>query len=425
MKEDFVQAIWKYQLFNKQELCSTDGKSIEIIQPGYAHSNAGPDFISARIKIDGIIWAGNVEIHVKSSEWYHHKHHVDPAYNNVILHVVYADDAANCYTANELRINTLVLQPYIDDATMQAYEQLSNNLQVLPCKNWWNKIDKPIVEAWLIRLCVERLMQKCENLKQRLIQTNDHWDQLFFEIVARQLGFHVNSEPMELLAKSIKVEWLQKLSDQDLSIDALFFGQAGMLQKNFNDEYPIQLKKEYAYLQKKYGLKPMDASLWKFLRLRPSNFPTLRIAQLAIIFKTHSRFFSEILEVQSLDELEHYFKLNLHPYWNTHYRFDKESPVSSKQFSEESTDQLLINTIAMVWLLYGDQKNDLNYKQKCLALLERLKPEKNRYTERFREVNYPLGSSLQSQGQRFLWENYCDHKKCLNCSIGIHGLKYS
>lgn len=425
MKEEFVHAIWKYQLFNKQNLSTVDGKSIEIIQPGFSHANAGPDFISAKIKIDGMLWAGNVELHVKSSEWYQHKHHVDPAYNNVILHVVYTDDASNCYTANELTLHTLELHSYIDDATLNAYEQLRNNLQVLPCKNWWNKIDKPTVESWLIRLCIERLMQKCAHLKQRLHQLNEHWDQLFFEIVARQLGFHVNSDPMEMLAKSIKIEWVQKLSDQDISIDALFFGQAGMLQKKFSDEYPNRLKKEYAYLQKKYNLKPMDVSLWKFLRLRPHNFPTVRIAQLASIFKTHSRFFSEILELSSLDEIEHYFELNLHPYWNNHYRFDKESPATSKQFSEESTDQLLLNTIAMVWLLYGDQKNDLNFKQKSLALMERIKPEKNRYTERFKEVNYPLGSSIQSQGQRFLWEHYCDHKKCLTCSIGIHGLKYS
>ncbi len=425
MKEEFVHTIWKYQLFNKQNLRTVDGKSIEIIQPGFSHANAGPDFISAKIKIDGMLWAGNVELHVKSSEWYLHKHHIDPAYNNVILHVVYVDDADICTTANNLNLHTLELGLLIDEKTRRAYEQLSNSLQELPCKLWWNRIDKPIVEAWLIRMCIERLMRKCENLKHRLHQLNEHWDQLFFELVARQLGFHVNSDPMEMLAKSIKIEWVQKLSDQDISIDALFFGQAGMLQKKFSDEYPNRLKKEYEFLQKKFNLSPMDLSLWKFLRLRPNNFPSVRIAQLASIFKTHSRFFSEIIELTSLEALESFFTLNLHPYWNNHFRFDKESPPNNKQFSEESMDQLLINTIAMVWLLYGDQKNDLNYKQKCIALLERIKPEKNRYTERFKEVKYPLGSSIQSQGQRFLWEHYCDHKKCLTCSIGIHGLKYS
>jgi hypothetical protein len=268
-------------------------------------------------------------------------------------------------------------------------------------------------------------MGKCQYLKARLNTIHHHWDQLFFEIVARQLGFHINAEPMERLAKSIKIEWLQKLNGQPLSIEALLFGQAGMLQRTFEEEYPNELKKEYEYLQKKYKLVPMDMSTWKFSRLRPSNFPTLRIAQLASIFRKNPRFFSEIIALTEMEKVEDFFDIKLPEYWNTHYRFEKESAWQLKQFGVDSVEQLIQNTVCIIWLLYGDVKCEEEYKIKCLQLLEHLKPERNRYTKQFDGCNYPLESSIQSQGQRFLWENYCDHKKCLTCSIGIHGLKYS
>jgi hypothetical protein len=425
MKEDFVQTVWKYQLFNTNNLVSTSGKKIEIIHPGFSHINAGPDFLSAKILIDGMLWAGNVEIHTHSSEWYAHHHHKDPAYNNVILHVVYIDDANKCLTENELELNTLVLKEYIEERTLVAYERLASDMRVLPCKSWWNKIDKSIVENWLIRLCIERLMQKCEQLKERLKILQNHWDQLFFELLARQLGFHVNAEPMERLARSIKVEYLQKLADQPLSIEALLFGQAGMLNRNFTDEYPKALQKEYQYLKKKYSLVPMELSTWKFSRLRPSNFPSIRIAQLASIIRNKPRFFSEILSIKELSTLNNYFEVELPEYWNTHFSFDKESTWRIKQIGDDSIDKLILNTICLVWLLYGDVKDDEEYKIKCLQAMERLKAENNRYTQQFDDCHYSLESSIQSQGQRFLWENYCDHKKCLTCSIGIHGLKYS
>jgi hypothetical protein len=425
MKEDFVQTVWKYQLFNSQHLVSIDGKAIEIIHPGYAHVNAGPDFISAKIKIDGILWAGNVEIHVNAAEWYHHQHHKDAAYNNVILHVVFTDDGGICTTQNNLQLHTLELKNLIDAHTLQAYQHLCADMRELPCKDWWVKIEKSIVENWLLRLCIERLMGKCQYLKARLNTIHHHWDQLFFEIVARQLGFHINAEPMERLAKSIKIEWLQKLNGQPLSIEALLFGQAGMLQRTFEEEYPNELKKEYEYLQKKYKLVPMDMSTWKFSRLRPSNFPTLRIAQLASIFRKNPRFFSEIIALTEMEKVEDFFDIKLPEYWNTHYRFEKESAWQLKQFGVDSVEQLIQNTVCIIWLLYGDVKCEEEYKIKCLQLLEHLKPERNRYTKQFDGCNYPLESSIQSQGQRFLWENYCDHKKCLTCSIGIHGLKYS
>lgn len=425
MKEEFVHAVWKYQLFNKKNLTTVDGHVIEIVHPGFSHINAGPDFLSAKIIIDGILWAGNVEIHVHSYEWNQHKHQHDPVYNNVILHVVFEDDGRVYHTQNGIPLNTFIIKPHIERNTLLAYQNLAEDMRVLPCVAWWNKLDKTIVENWLIRLCIERLMQKCGVLKARLQLMNEHWDQLFFEMVARQLGFHVNAEPMERLARSIKIEWVQKLCDQPLSIEALFFGQAGMLHRSFEEEYPKALQKEYRYLQQKYQLEPMDVSNWKFSRLRPSNFPSIRIAQLASIFRTKPRFFSEVLLIEDFTQVENFFQVTLPSYWDTHYRFDKESVWQLKHLGEDSLQQLMLNTVCLVWLLYGDVKDEEAYKIRCLQLMERMNAEKNRYTEKFQECQYELGSSIQSQGIRFLWENYCDNKKCLTCSIGIHGLKYS
>lgn len=423
MKEDFVQAIWKYQLFNTKIFKSEGGQTISVQYPGFQHINSGPDFSNARIQIDDIVWVGNVEIHTKSSEWYKHKHHLDPAYNNVILHVVFENDSDLCLTESNFLLNTLVIKAYVDDAIMDKYSVLVEDMRQLPCRYWWSKIDSEIINQWLTRMCLERFEIKSRQNQTRLSNLNEHWDQLFFELLARQMGFHVNAEPMEQLAMNIKIEWIQKLIGQPFSIEAIFFGQAGMLNRNFNDDYPSKLKYEYQYQQKKLGLKSIDLGAWKFSRLRPSNFPTLRIAQLAAIVSAHPRFFSNCLEIEDLSEIQSYFKVQLNEYWNNHYLFDKESAEISKNLGSESIDHLILNTLCYLWFLYGNAKSDHQYINKSLNFMEILKPESNRFVKVFSVCSFKVKNSLQSQGLRYLWENYCDEKKCLTCSIGIHGLK--
>ncbi len=423
MKEDFVQMVWKFQLFNQKEFTSIDGQKIRVVHPGYSHINAGPDFIASKIYIDDLLWVGNVEIHVNSSEWYSHHHHKDAAYNNVILHVVYKVDGKPCFTQNNTQLNTLVLSEYIDAAVLQKYRQLAEDMRVLPCKHWWTKIDESVVEHWLERMCISRLEEKCDEYSVRLTHLNEHWDQLFLEILARQLGFHVNSEPMARLARSIRTEWFQKNVDNPLFVEAILFGQAGMLNRSFKDEYPNQLKDEYHFISKKLDLTPLEQSTWKFSKLRPSNFPTIRIAQLAAILQKHPRFFSDCLDLTSLEEAFVFFDVRTHKYWDTHYVFDKEGAVKEKRLGEESIYQIILNCICTVWILYGNKKNEEGYVQKALDIMEVLKVENNRYVAMFNETGYNFSNCIHSQGLRYLWEYYCDDKKCLNCTIGIQGLK--
>lgn len=423
MKEDFVQTVWKFQLFNQQEFKSIDGQSIRVIHPGYSHINAGPDFIAAKIYIDDLLWVGNVEIHTHSSEWYAHHHHVDDAYNNVILHVVFLNDGKPCYTKNKNKLNTLVLKDYISSDIIEKYEQLAEDMRVLPCKNWWKNIDESIVEQWLDRMCISRLEQKCEEYTERLIQLNEHWDQLFLEVLAKQLGFHVNAEPMARLARSIKTEWFQKNVDNPLFIEAILFGQAGMLNRNFKDDYPNQLKEEYQFISQKLNLVPFEYSTWKFSKLRPSNFPSIRIAQLASILQNHPRFFSECLHIEKIEDAYSFFDVKTHNYWNTHYTFDKLSSHKEKKLGEESALQLILNTICSIWVVYGNFKSEDAYIQKAIDVMEILKVENNRYVSLFKETEYNFKNCVHSQGLRYLWEYYCDSKNCLNCTIGIQGLK--
>lgn len=423
MKEDFVHTVWKFQLLNKQEFTSVSGQSIRVVHPGFSHINAGPDFTTAKLLIDGILWIGNVEIHVNASEWYAHHHHLDPAYNNVILHVVFSNHHKICFTQNGLPLNTLVLAPYIDDEVLNTYAKLSEDMRVLPCKNWWNKIEKSIVEHWLERMCISRLEEKCIELKSRLIHLNEHWDQLFFEVLSRQLGFHVNALPMERLARSLPTELFQKNIDNPLFVEAILFGQAGMLNREFTDDYPNALKNEYSFLKTKYNLTAFDEFNWKFSRLRPQNFPTIRIAQLAAILQLHPRIFRECLTLNDPKEWYSFFDVTTHNYWDTHYVFDRSSTLVKKRIGAESLNQLLLNTLCSIWVLYGNVYKDPEYIQKALDLMNLLKVENNRYVSMFVETEYNFNSSVHSQGLRFLWEQYCNDKKCLTCSIGLQGLK--
>ncbi len=423
MNEDFVQAVWKHQLFNQQEFKTTNGQSIRVVHPGTLNTDAGPDFNSAKVFIDNLLWVGNVEIHVHSSDWNKHHHYTDSAYNNVILHVVYIDDVEFCKTANDLLLTTLVIKPYLNSELVENYQLLLADLREIPCKHWWLRMEEPIVEKWLERMCVSRYEQKCILLRERLFALNGHWDQLFFEILSRQLGFFVNAEPMEQLAQSIKTEWIQKLAYQPLSIEALLFGQAGMLNRNFDDNYPNELKNEYAYLQKKYNIKPIVNTNWKFSRLRPSNFPTIRIAQLAAILIKHPRLFSDCLNIQKAKDAYHFFDVEVYTYWESHYTFDRETKEKGKKIGQDSIEQILLNTLCLLWILYANVKGEEVYLEKAFDLMEILKPEENRFVKSFAETQFKFRNSIHSQGLRFLKENYCDEKKCLTCSIGINGLK--
>lgn len=422
MREEFVQTVWKYQLFDRNQLRTTNGASIEIVHQGFLQHHSGPDFSAARILIDGMLWVGNVEIHVTAKEWNQHRHFVDPAYDNVILHVVYTDDKEICKTNTGRELPCLEISKRIPNDIVERYEQLANDFRVFPCAKYWKKIPYSEINSWLVQLALQRIEEKIEPIKLRLTDTKFHWEQVCFELIAKQLGFHVNAEPMLRLARSLPIEIIQKNADQAKIIEALLYGQAGMLNRKFNDDYPNQLKQDYLFLKKKYQLKEIDQSTWKFARLRPLNFPTIRIAQLAAILSHQTNFFQSCLNLDDTSNLIDKFKREINPYWLNHYVFDKESKRCVKMLGHDSIENVLMNTIVLLWFSYGQHKNESIFVSRAIEYLEKLEPENNVYTNMYKELGYKLNNALQTQGLRFLWENYCDEKKCLNCSIGIKSL---
>ena len=327
MKEEFLQFIWKYRLYNKAELQSTHNENIEIINEGLHNCDSGPDFFNAKIKIRDTVWAGNVEVHINSSDWYVHKHHQDKAYDNVILQVVYNHDKEVCRTNGQL-IPTLELK--FDQKLLSNYDSLISQETWVPCQKEIDRVDSFTMQNWLEKLTIEMLEDKSIRIKELLAQTNNSWQEAFYIQVARNFGFKLNADPFEQLAKSLPLKTLAKHKSNLFQIEALLFGQAGFLTEELGDDYYLHLKKEYDYLRKKFKLRALEKHLWKFLRSRPGNFPSIRIAQFATLVYNSTALFSKVLETKTMKEFDALFKVNPSEYWNTHYQFNKESVKKSK-----------------------------------------------------------------------------------------------
>lgn len=416
MTEEFLQYIWNYNLFDKKPVRAFTGEKIEVLTTGEHNKDAGPDFFNAKIKIDDTTWVGNVEIHLKSSDWLKHKHDKDKAYDNVILHVVLVNDAETTRTNDEI-ITTVRLS--FDKKLFAHYQILLQSQLWIPCENDFHKIDKFIVAHWLNNLLVERLENKSDYILQNLSLNKNNWENTFYQQLARNFGFKLNAEPFELLAKSLPVVYLAKHKNNLLQIEALLFGQSGLLNDNFSDdEYFQSLKKEYKFLRHKFNLKPVDKHLWKFLRLRPSNFPTLRISQFATLIYKSTALFSKIIEVNGIKELNKLFKISASEYWDTHYVFNKESKKKKKILGKTAFNIIVINTIVPFLFVYGKSKDNEVYKNKAIKLLEELKPEKNSIINNWEKTGVKAINSFYSQALLQLKNEYCAKKKCLKCQIG-------
>ncbi len=422
MKEDFVQAIWKHQLFNTLDLRTIEGESVQILKPGVWQSDAGPDFHTAHVIIDDTHWVGNVEIHIHSKDWTRHRHQLDPAYNNVILHVVFNHDGSECLTQNGHSLKVLELSNFVSTETMDRYHQIMDDLNPLPCVSTWKVLNTLSIDQWLTRMCIERLEYKSGTLIQKLINNHVHWEQFVFELLASQFGFHVNAIPMEQLARSIPIEIILKNIDKPNFIEALLFGQAGFLNQHFDEEYPIILKKEYQFIKKKYSLSNIDGVLWKHSKMRPNNFPHIRLAQFASVIRNHPLFYRDFLSMNSFQEASKYFNVDVPSYWDHHHNFTKSSNKSSKNIGSDAIEKIMLNTITLLWVCYAKYKNEPAFMDKAINCLDNIKAEKNRYIEAFQKTGFKCSSATQTQGLRHLWQHYCDHKKCVHCSIGIKHL---
>jgi hypothetical protein len=417
--EDFLHYVWKFRLFDKTDLKTVDGEKIEIYSVGIHNTDSGPDFQNARIKIGDTMWAGNVEVHVPSSDWKKHQHTIDNAYNNVILHVVYRDDEP-VILPDGRRLPTIELQNRIaPDLYNRFHSLVYGNQTIIPCEGSIKTVDDFTKRTWFTRVLIERLEKRSDTVIIALNLNRGDWEETFYQFLAANFGFKTNALPFELLAKSLPQNILAKHKNNPLQIEALLFGQAGFLETGVMGEYPQQLKKEYDFLRKKYNLTPIENHLWKFMRLRPQNFPTIRLAQFAGLIVKSNHLFSKVLDIREMKGFRDLFaEISIHPYWVDHYRFDTPSKPIVKTLGQSSVDIILLNTIALFLFSYGRHLQLQRYTDRSLKLLENLPNEENNIIADFDVLGVKINTAFESQALLELRNNYCNFKKCLQCGIG-------
>jgi hypothetical protein len=417
--EDFLHYVWKFRLFDARNLQTTDGETVEVISPGIHNHHSGPDFHDVRVRIGDTVWAGNAEIHINADDWHKHNHTLDAAYNNVVLHVVYRHNQ-QITLAEGKPLPTIELVDRIPAELYMRYHRLVyGNQQIIPCEGTINTVSSLALHNWFTRVLVERLQHKATIVTSALKANRGNWEETFYQLLAANFGFKVNALPFELLAKSLPQNIIAKHKNNALQIEALIFGQAGFLEEDHIDEYPVKLKTEYDFLKKKYGLKPVEKHLWKFMRMRPLNFPTIRLAQFCALIIQCNHLFSKILETEDVKDLRKLFSnIVVNDYWKEHYRFNVPAKGAAKNFGDTSVNLLLMNTVAVFLFSYGSHHQLQRYTDRSLQLLEELPVEDNFIMGEFKSLGVIAKNAFESQALLELRNNYCNHKKCLQCGIG-------
>ncbi len=423
MNEDFLYYLWKYHLPGKTMMGSKK-ENIFIKHPGQQNDDSGPDFFNGNIKIDDTLWAGNIEIHTKSSDWYRHGHQYDPHYDSIILHVVYEDDRP-VRRKNGALIPTLPLKDKFDERLFEKYKGFLLSKQWIPCQDDIVKAGHFEILSWLHRLSIERLERKATEIEQMLHKSKNDFREIFYQRLLRSYGFKTNSEAFEQLAFSLPYSILAKHKYHLPQLEALLFGQAGMLQEHFSDKYPQQLQAEYQFLSQKYGLKAIQPEVWKFMRMHPQNFPTLRIAQFAHLFCRSTALLQKILEAEKLPNVISLLQTETSGYWQTHFRFGKPGISAPKKMGKQSLQLILINTIIPFVFVYGKHTNRQHLCEKAVDWLVSMPPEKNYITRNFNLIGIKAENAMQSQALIHLKTLYCENKQCLHCAIGHQLLKSS
>ena len=417
MKEDFLHFLWQYKLFRVNSLKSVNNETIQVVKSGSHNKNTGPDFLNAHLKINNQLWIGNIEIHVKSSDWYIHKHEEDENYDAVILHVVWEHDS-NIYMKNNLPLPTLVLKSFVEDSLLYNYHALFSKQQnFIPCENQITKIDSFLLKNWLERLYFERLDKKSVLIKELLINSKNDYEAVLFQLLAKNFGLKVNGESFLSLAQSFEFSILRKVRFNELQLSALLFGQAGFLEEESEVVHHRKLKKEYDYLQNKYKLLPLTNGLFQFFRMRPTNFPTIRISQLVALFYKEENLFSKLMENNKVEDFYKLLGVEVNDFWKTHYTFESKSKKSGKRLTKSFIDLLLINTIIPLKFVYHQSRGDVN-QEKIIKLLQQIKPEKNSIVTKFSGLKIVSKNAIESQALLELKNNYCIKKRCLQCSVG-------
>ena len=406
--EQLLHYVWKHKIFPLKELKTTTGQQVEVIDTGLANTDAGPDFFNAKLKLDGVLWIGNIEIHERSSDWFKHGHHADAGYNSVILHIASEIDT-EISRSNGERIPQIQL--ICPEAVRTNYKELLETDSYPPCYRIIPSLPPFTAHSWMTALQMERFEQKATLLNERLKRCQGNWEDAFFITLARNFGFGLNGDAFETWAHRLPFRAVDKHRNDLFQIEAIFFGQAGILEDSDGDGYYLRLKKEYTYLQHKFGLIPMDASLWRFLRLRPANFPHIRIAQLACLYHRAYGLLSRIMETETLQGVRDILKGGTSEYWLTHYTFGGSSPSRPKTLSNTSLDLLIINTVVTFLYAYGLHKGNRVLCARAGSFLEELKAENNYITRMWEQCGMKASNAADSQALIQLKKEYCDKKK--------------
>ncbi len=418
MPERLLHYIWQHKLFMRFAQQTTDGRSVEVIDVGRLNTDGGPDFFNAKIKIDGQIWAGNVEIHINSSDWYNHHHDQDATYDSIVLHVVMRADREVLRTDGlpitqcELKIPDGIQHKYLDWLVAETF---------IPCQNDIASVPKIYIEDWKSSLLADRFLKKTRTINDLLAMYDNSWEEIFYITLAHYFGFHTNGLPFELLAKQTPLAYIGKHRDNLFQLEAMLFGQAGMLAEpnkpTEKDDYFCSLQREYHFLQKKFNLTPIDGSLWKRLRMRPDNFPTVRIAEFAALLNKSDHLFATLLGAETIAEMQKILEVRTSDYWDTHYQFNQASITHAKHLGKHAINTLIINVVIPFLFAYGLDREQVSLEQRAEVLLDKLPAELNSIIKNWENIGLEVKSAADSQALIHLHEHYCSDHKCLHCRI--------
>ena len=425
MREEFLYYIWENRLTDK-DLKTSEGETVEVVATGYRNTNSGPDFLEAKIQIGDKLWAGHVEIHVKTSDWNRHGHQLDKAYKNVILHIVYENDTK----VND--IPTIELKGHFDESLFAHYQKLISSKNWIPCEKSIGQIPVFTRLTWFDRMAVERLEVKSETVTKILKNNQFDWEDTLYKLIMRYFGLKVNNESFEYLANILPFKTLLKHADNLLQVEAMLMGCAGFLEDDFTEDYPQLLKREFSVMKAKFNLLAMPAERWKFMRMRPSNFPTIRLAQMAQLIHKHGPLFSKIKAAKDTSEVKALFDVVASEYWETHWRFETRLPnppdplkrenhgsrKTTKHLGDATADILIINAVAPLLFCYGKLHKDDSYCETALQFLEDTEAEDNAIIRRYAQYGITAENAMQTQALLHLYSYFCKRKRCLECRIG-------
>jgi hypothetical protein len=424
MNESFLHYVWQYQYFDKIDLTTVAGEIVSVFNPGMLNRHAGPDFSNARIKIGDVEWVGTVEIHIDASDWMNHKHHEDLGYENVILHVVWKNDKP-VKRRNGSLLPTIELKDRIDEQLLLGYRKLIGSPETIPCAKSFASVDELMKVSMLDKALFHRLERKAKQIQDTLTQNQNNWEETCYQTMGSNFGFKVNTDPFQQLVRTLPYKILLKHSDKQEQVEALLFGQAGFLDDKFDDDYFYLLKREHDVLSRKYNLieKKLHVAHWRFLRLRPANFPTIRIAQFAALILSVKNIFSQILNAKTYGELVDLFSVQQSEYWQHHYQFNEKEIEGIASLGKMSIDNIIINTIVPLLVAYGKSRDEQEWIDRAVEILNSIPAEENSIINKWRNLKQPVQTAFDSQALIELYNNFCLKRKCLDCTIGASMIK--